>query len=115
MTSLDITRHGEVRMSQRGFRRSDLDVLLAHATEMGGDRLMLRARDADRAIAELKRRMATLQRLRNTVVVVSEGSLVTAYHQTASEPPPRGKFRARQRKQGKDPRSATRSDSARRL
>ena len=96
MTSLDITRHGEARMSQRGFRRSDLDVLLALATEMGGDRLMLRARDADRAIAELKRRMAMLQRLRNTVLVISEGSLVTAYHQTTSVQPPRGKFRGRQ-------------------
>ncbi len=47
MTSLDITRHGEARMSQRGFRRSNLDVLLAYATEMGGDRLMLRAQDGE--------------------------------------------------------------------
>ena len=82
MTTIAITRHAETRMSQRGIRMPDLDVLLAYATEMGEDRLILRARDAERAIGELKRKIAALQRLKNKVLVISRGSLVTTYHQS---------------------------------
>ena len=84
MTSLHITRHAEARMSQRGIRNSDLDVLLDHGTEIGQDRLLLRTRDAEMAIQDLKKRMARIQRLTGKVIVVSEGTLITAYHQSNS-------------------------------
>lgn len=42
MTSLTITRHGEVRMSQRCIRQTDLEVILAHGTEVGRNRIMLK-------------------------------------------------------------------------
>ena len=35
MTDLVVTHHAETRMSQRGLRGSDLDVLLVYATEVG--------------------------------------------------------------------------------
>lgn len=80
MTSVAITRHGEARMAQRGIRRSDLDILLAHGTETGPNRFMLRKRDADRLIQGLKQRIATLERLVGKEAVVADGHLVTAYH-----------------------------------
>lgn len=60
MTSVAIARHGEARMAQRGIRRSDLDILLAHGTETGPNRFMLRKWDAGRLIQGLKRRIAKL-------------------------------------------------------
>ena len=82
MTSIAITCHGEARMSQRGIRRSDLDILLAHGTEIGPDRILLRRRDAAKVIRELKKQIARLERLTGKEAVVADGWLVTAYHRT---------------------------------
>ena len=97
MKNLMVTHHAETRMSQRGIRSSDIDLLLVYATEMGGGRLMLRAKDVDRAVGELKRLMATLQRLKNKVLVVAEGSVVTAYHYSGSGQAHRRRAKARRR------------------
>lgn len=40
MTGIAITRHGEVRMRQRGIRAADLDLVLSCGTEIGRDRIM---------------------------------------------------------------------------
>ncbi len=82
MTSIAITRHGEARLSQRGIRRSDLDILLAHGAEIAPDRFMLRKRDAAKAISDLKRQIARLERLAGKEAVVAGGRLITAYHRT---------------------------------
>ena len=84
MMSLHITRHAEARMSQRGIRNRDLDVLLDHGTDIGQDRVMLLAQDAERVIGNLKKQIARIQRLKGKVIVVSEGTLITAYHQSNS-------------------------------
>ena len=97
MKNLTVTRHAETRMSQRGIRSSDIDLLLVYASEVGGDRLMLRAKDVDRAVSELKRLIATLQRLKNKVIVIAEGSLVTAYHCSGSGQYDRRRAKARRR------------------
>ena len=81
MTSLAITRHAEARMSQRAIREIDVDLLLAHGTDMGADRIMLTKRDAAKAIRDLKKRIADIERLTGKVIVVAEGCLVTAYHE----------------------------------
>ena len=82
MTGIAITRHGEARLSQRGIRRSDLDILLAHGVETGPDRIMLRRGDAVKLVRELKKQIARLERLAGKEVVVADGRLVTAYHRT---------------------------------
>ena len=71
MTGLAITRHGEIRMSQRGFRKTDLEFLLAYGTEIGRDRIMLTKQDAAREIGMLKKKIANLERLSGKVLVVS--------------------------------------------
>ena len=81
MTALTITRHGETRMSQRGIREIDLDVLLAHGTEIGRGRIMLKKRDAAKVIQNLKKQIANIERLTDKVLVVTGGHLITAYHQ----------------------------------
>lgn len=95
MSGLAITRHGAARMAQRGVRKRDLDLLLAYGTDIGSDRIMLRRREAARAIRELKGRgsnghtepavwklVAAVERLVGKVIVVADGALITTYHQT---------------------------------
>ena len=81
MIELTVTRHAEARMSQRGIRDADLKVLLSHGTDIGRNRIMLTKRDAARKIGMLKREIASFERLSGKVLVVSDGHLVTAYHQ----------------------------------
>ena len=82
MTALTMTRHSQTRMSQRGFRKTDLEVLLAHGTDIGRNRIMLRRRDSAKLIRDLKKQIAKIERLTDKVLIVTEGQLVTAYHQT---------------------------------
>ena len=82
MNNITITHHGETRMSQRGIRETDLDVLFAHGTDIGLDRIMLMRRDAAKVIRDLRKQIANIERLTNKVLVVVDGHLVTAYHQT---------------------------------
>ena len=82
MTGLVVTRHGEVRMSQRCIREKDLDVILTHGTEIGRNRIMLKRRDAAEVIRALKKQIDNIERLTDKVLVVVDGRLVTAYHQT---------------------------------
>ena len=84
MNSLTITRHGETRMSQRGIRETDLDLLLEHGTEIGRNRIMLKNQDAARVIRAHKNQIAKIERLKGKVLVITDGHLVTTYHQTTS-------------------------------
>lgn len=88
MTGLAMTRHAEARMSQRGIRESDLDFLLAHGSEVGGDKIMLTNRVAAELIRTRKREIADIERLAGKVLVIAGGQLVTAYHQSKSARPP---------------------------
>ena len=83
MNTLTVTRHGETRMRQRGFRNVDLEVILTHGTDIGHNRIMLKRRDAAKRISELKKEIAMYERLTDKTIVVSENHLVTAYHQAA--------------------------------
>ena len=106
-TQTRLTRHGETRMSQRGIPHKDISVILMLGTDIGRDRIMLRKKDAERAIDEikgkirgmtngsdirnLKRQISTISRLTNKVLVVAGGRLITAYHYTSQ--PGLGTFR----------------------
>ena len=81
MIELVVTRHAEARMSQRGIKKTDLEVLLAHGIDIGRNRIMLTKRDAAKEIEILKKQITCLERLSGKVLVVSDGHLVTSYHQ----------------------------------
>ena len=80
MTGIAITRHGEARMRQRGIREADLDLVLSYGTEIGRDRIMLKGRNVEKAIGDLKRKIDAPQKLKGKVFVISDGCLVTACH-----------------------------------
>lgn len=79
---LELTRHAEARMSQRGIRKSDVELVLSLGTDIGRGRFLLKKRSAAKEIGALKRQMARIERLAGKVLVIEDGHLVTSYHQT---------------------------------
>ncbi len=79
--TLILTRHAVTRMSQRGERPEDLDLILSCGTQVAPDAWLMKRADADREIAALKRRIQQLERLKkkNLKVVVEGGIVITCY------------------------------------
>lgn len=85
MLDLHLTRHGAVRMRQRGFRPSDLDLVLDVATQAAEDAYILTNQDADREIAKRKAEIQQLERLRGSKFIIEGGALITLYHGASSK------------------------------
>ena len=107
MTVLVLSHHAEARMSQRGLRPSDLEVILRCGSEIDGDihdiyflsprdvqheidrlndeiRLLkqqgfLTGKALERAVCRRKRVIQRLERLENRKLVVSDKAVVTCY------------------------------------
>jgi hypothetical protein len=80
MDYVKISRHAVHRMNQRGFREQDIDLVLRCGTLISDDTFMLRNKDVDREIRDCKRELQQLERLRNSKIVVANGTLVTCFH-----------------------------------
>jgi hypothetical protein len=74
-----LTEHAGERMRQRGLRDADLKLLLISATQVAPDAYLLTRADAAREIAQRKREIQQLERLRDCKVVVAGGVIVTCY------------------------------------
>jgi hypothetical protein len=86
MIDLHLTKHGEARMHQRGYRKADLDLLIGLATQVAADALLLTDEDACREIAKRKREIQQLERLRGSKIVIADGGIVTLYHTRSGSP-----------------------------
>lgn len=80
MDYVRISRHAKHRMNQRGFRERDIDFILRCGTVLSDDTILLRNKDVDREIRDRKHELQQLERLRNTKIVVANGTLVTCFH-----------------------------------
>lgn len=80
MLDLHITRHADVRMRQRGFRKFDIDLVIAEATRVAEDAFFLSDQDAARGIERRKQEIQQLERLRGSKIIVEGGALITLYH-----------------------------------
>jgi hypothetical protein len=76
--TLELTRHVERRLRQRGLRECDLEFVLRHGSHLG-DAVVLTNKDAEAAIAEHRREIARLGRLRGTAVFTKESAVVTVF------------------------------------
>jgi hypothetical protein len=81
-----LTRHGAERLRQRGYRKGDLDLVLALGTP-AGNAVLLTDHDVDAEIAEHRRHIAQLERLRGTAVILAGDRVLSVYR------PRRSKFR----------------------
>ena len=81
MLDYKITNHAEVRMSQRAVRNEDIELVLSFGTQIAPDAWLIKQADADREIADLKRKVQRIERLKNKKLkVVAEGdTVITCY------------------------------------
>jgi hypothetical protein len=79
MTTLNSTTHAAARMSQRGIRDDDLELILEIGTEVEGGYIVLK-KDYRAYDCELKRKRERVRRLVGKRVVVEGDRVVTAYH-----------------------------------
>lgn len=77
--SLALTAHAEIRAQQRGIQKSDIPLIVAVGTPVDDDSVFLKARDVDREIQQLKRRISALERLSGCRVVLGRETVVTVY------------------------------------
>ncbi len=63
MSGYVLSRHVETRMSQRGRRPADLELIWRYGSEIGNDILYLDRRDVRRAVRPMNREIRCLNRL----------------------------------------------------
>ena len=80
MVDLRFTGHAEVRMRQRGFRKSDIGLLLNVATRISDDAFFLRDKDVAREVELRRSEIQDLERMRGTRLVVVGKTVVTVHH-----------------------------------
>lgn len=66
MSGYVLSRHIETRMSQRGRRPADLELIWRYGSEIGSDILYLGRRDVRRAVRPMSREIRRLNRLQRT-------------------------------------------------
>ena len=80
------TKHGEQRISQRGFHRHELELIRRCGTRLddrSAEVYFLRNKDVENRIHELKRQIQSLERMRCCKVVYTPNdALITAHHTT---------------------------------
>jgi hypothetical protein len=76
---MNITKHAEQRLQQRGLIHSDLDMIIRHGTETK-DGYILRRTDVQAIERDLKKLIERFYRLEGKHVVVEREHVITAYH-----------------------------------
>ncbi len=82
MISVRYTNHGEKRANQRGFRRSDVELIRRCGTpveDRQAEVYLLRNKDVEQEISTLKQQIQRLERMRGCKVVFADNQLVTIY------------------------------------
>jgi hypothetical protein len=77
MTS-NFTRHAIARMTQRAIRSEDVDLIIAIGTEIENGYLV-RTKDCQEALRELKRLLHQVRRLEGKRIVTAGERIVTTY------------------------------------
>lgn len=80
------TQHGKKRVAQRGFIRRDLELVRRCGTllkDRSAEVYLLRDKDVEDGIRDLKRQIQSLERMRGCKVVFAPNdALITAHHTT---------------------------------
>ena len=75
---MDLSSHARKRLQQRGMSSPDVEAIVAYGTAVPGGYL-LRARDVNEAISDLKGQISMLERLKDRVVIADRQTVITAY------------------------------------
>ncbi|NVO24990.1 hypothetical protein [Donghicola mangrovi] len=80
MLDLQMTNHAEIRRQQRGFRKADIDVLVALGEPCGHDGYRIPRRVAQDEIQRLKARIRQIERLSESIAIVTGNAVITVHH-----------------------------------
>ncbi|MHB1191949.1 MAG: hypothetical protein ACYC6F_02795 [Longimicrobiales bacterium] len=73
-----LSAHALQRGQQRGFKGSDVELILAHGTDCT-EATILTDKDAEAAIAQRKQEIQDLERLKGAAAIHAEGVVTTLY------------------------------------
>jgi len=79
MSHLPITRHASTRLTQRGMRLDDAELIALIGTEVE-DGYLVRAKDYQEIESALKKLLERFRRVIGKRLVIANGQIVTAYH-----------------------------------
>jgi hypothetical protein len=79
MQSARVTQHAEVRAAQRGYRGVDIELLTERAEQVGQHEFLMTETCVDQQISELRYEINRLERLRGSLIVISDAHVVTVY------------------------------------
>ena len=79
MLALEISHHAEQRLRQRGIPQAQLKLVLQCGTQVDEGGYFFSDADVDAAIAERKREIQSLEKVRGCKIVLDGDTVVTAY------------------------------------
>ena len=85
MTSLIPTKHAQKRMQQRSMSAEDIELIVQNGEDIRGDGVLFTNHAADKLIRSLKKKITTIERLRNRKVVLNGSAVITCYPCDQSE------------------------------
>jgi hypothetical protein len=80
MNALRLTRHAILRMSQRGIGLDDIELAESIGTQVERGSYYIRKKDVQAYERQLKKKIDQARRLEGKLVVVKDGTVITAYH-----------------------------------
>ena len=79
MSNYRLTRHSKKRAKQRGFKETDIPVIVDVGKQID-DKIFMSNKNIDREIKKYKQVINTLERLRGSMVVMTDETILTIYH-----------------------------------
>ncbi|ESQ09881.1 MAG TPA: hypothetical protein DDY14_06640 [Chromatiaceae bacterium] len=74
-----LTNHARTRMTQRGIRERDTDLILRIGTAIDAESVYVLDKDVDREVRLLKQQIDAVERLRGIRAVLAENTVLTVY------------------------------------
>ena len=78
--AMERARRGGIRLRQRGSKKGGVDPTHETEAENLHKKIISGRRSAGEEIRKRRRKIAALERLKDTIIVIADGCLVTAYH-----------------------------------
>ena len=78
--AMERARRGGIRLRQRGSKKCGVDPTHETEAENLHKKIIAGRRSAGEEIRKRRRKIAALERLKDTIIVIADGHLVTAYH-----------------------------------
>ena len=80
---MNLTRHANTRMQQRGFSQFTVDMILQHGSQVeapaGAIKLSIGKKEHQRIVSEMKRAIQAMDKAKGGSLIISGDNIITAY------------------------------------